>query len=107
MPVELLNIGYNNVVVVGRIVAVLSPRSSKDSKVGFSEPMKRLRDSAKEHLKLIDATAGRRTRSIIVTDSDHVILSAIESETIAQRLQTNKVGLAAKASDEGSRSRHG
>jgi len=52
--------------------------------------MKRLKNEAKEHRKLVDATNGRRTRSIIVTDSDHIILSAIQTETVAQRLQTEE-----------------
>jgi regulator of extracellular matrix RemA (YlzA/DUF370 family) len=73
----LLNLGYGNLVVTSRVVAVVSPQSA---------PMKRLREDAVSRGKLIDATQGRRTRSIIVTDSDHVILSAINPETIAGRL---------------------
>jgi len=73
----LLNIGYGNLVMANRVVAVVSAGSS---------PMRRLRDEAGTRGKLIDATQGRRTRSIIVTDSDHVILSAINPETIATRL---------------------
>jgi regulator of extracellular matrix RemA (YlzA/DUF370 family) len=73
----LLNLGYGNLVVTSRVVAVVSPQSA---------PMKRLREDALSRGKLIDATQGRRTRSIIVTDSDHVILSAINPETIAGRL---------------------
>ena len=76
--VSLLNLGYGNLVVATRVVAIVSPQSS---------PMKRLRDDAGNRGKLVDATQGRRTRSIIVTDSDHVILSAINPETIASRLQ--------------------
>jgi regulator of extracellular matrix RemA (YlzA/DUF370 family) len=71
-----VNIGFGNVVAVSRIVAVVSPGSS---------PMKRLREEAKKSGRLVDATEGRRTRSIIVTDSGHVILSALQTETIAQR----------------------
>jgi len=74
----LLNLGYGNLVVAGRVVAIVSPQSA---------PMKRLRDDASNRGKLVDATQGRRTRSIVVTDSDHVILSAINPETIAARLQ--------------------
>jgi regulator of extracellular matrix RemA (YlzA/DUF370 family) len=74
----LLNIGYGNLVVASRIVAVASPASA---------PMKRLREEASNRGKLVDATQGRRTRSILVTDSDHIILSAINPETIASRLQ--------------------
>lgn len=77
MPIELINVGFGNVVAARRIVAVVNPGSA---------PMKRLKDEAREAQKLVDATSGRRTRSIIITDSDHVILSAIQTETIAQRL---------------------
>jgi len=77
-PAPLLNIGYGNVVLASRVVAIVSPQSS---------PMRRLREEAASRGKLIDATQGRRTRSIIVTDSDHVILSAINPDTIAARLQ--------------------
>ena len=74
----LLNIGYGNLVVADRVVAIASPASA---------PMKRLREEAFSRGKLIDVTQGRRTRSIIVTDSDHIILSAINPETIASRMQ--------------------
>jgi regulator of extracellular matrix RemA (YlzA/DUF370 family) len=74
----LLNLGYGNLVVASRVVAIVSPQSA---------PMKRLREDAASRGKLVDATQGRRTRSIVVTDSDHVILSAINPETIAGRLQ--------------------
>lgn len=75
--VVLLNIGYGNLVVAARVVAIASPASA---------PMKRLRDEASSRGKLVDATQGRRTRSIVVTDSDHIILSAINPETVAARL---------------------
>ncbi len=78
---RLLNIGYGNVVAAARVVAVVSPDSA---------PMKRLKDDARERGKLVDATQGRRTRSILVTDTDHVILSALSAETIAERLETGK-----------------
>lgn len=81
--VRLLNVGYGNLIVATRVIAVVSPQSS---------PMRRLRREASERGKLIDATEGRRTRSILVTDSDHVVLSAINPETLAARL----------AADEGS-----
>lgn len=74
---QMLNIGYGNVVIASRVIAVVSPQSA---------PMRRLREEATERGKLVDATQGRRTRSILVTDSDHVILSAINPETIATRL---------------------
>ncbi|HSB72022.1 MAG TPA: extracellular matrix/biofilm biosynthesis regulator RemA family protein [Candidatus Methylomirabilis sp.] len=83
---EVLSIGFGNVVLRSRIVAILSARSSKESKAVFSEPMKRLRDDAREAGRLVDATCGRRTQTLIVTDSGHVVLSAIQSSTLAQRL---------------------
>jgi len=73
----LVNIGFGNIVSLSRIVAIVNPSSS---------PMKRLKDEAKARGKLIDATEGRKTRSIIITDSDHVILSALQVETILQRI---------------------
>jgi len=79
----LLNLGYGNLVVASRVIAIVSPQSA---------PMKRLREDATSRGKLIDATQGRRTRSIIVTDSDHVILSAINPETIAGRLHPELSG---------------
>ncbi len=77
---RLLNIGFGNSVVAERVIAIVNPNSA---------PMKRLREEAKESKRLIDATQGRRTRSIIITDSNHVILSAIQAETIAQRLTSD------------------
>lgn len=76
MEPRLLNIGFGNSVVSSRVVAIVTPASA---------PMKRLKEDAKEAKRLIDATQGRRTRSIIITDSNHVILSAVQAETIAQR----------------------
>jgi len=75
-PSTLVNIGFGNVVAASRVIAIVSPGSS---------PIKRLREEAKERGKLVDATQGRKTRAIIVTDSDHVILSAIQAETVTQR----------------------
>ncbi len=77
---KLLNIGFGNTVVAERVVAIVNPSSA---------PMKRLREEAKQNSKLIDATQGRRTRSIVITDSNHVILSAIQAETISQRLSSD------------------
>ena len=79
----LLNVGFNNVVAAERIVAVVSAEPS---------PIKRLREAASRHQKLVDATNGRRTRTVIVTDSDHVILSSLQPETVAQRLTALKEG---------------
>ncbi len=81
MDQNLLNIGFGNTVVAGRVVAIVSPNSA---------PIKRLKDEAKDEKRLIDATHGRRTRSIIVMDSNHIVLSAIQAETISQRYSTLK-----------------
>lgn len=78
MSTVLLNIGFGNVVASDRVVAIVTPGSA---------PVKRLKDQAKKAGKLVDATQGRRTRAVIVTDSDHVILSAVAAETITQRLE--------------------
>ncbi len=79
MEMRLLNIGFGNTVVANRIVAIVAPSSA---------PLKRLKEDAKQANKLVDATMGRRTRSIIITDSNHVILSGVQAETIAQRLHS-------------------
>ena len=76
MDQTLLNIGFGSTVVSDRVVAIVSPNSA---------PMKRLKDEARNDNRLIDATHGRRTRSIIVLDSNHIVLSAIQAETISQR----------------------
>ncbi len=74
---SLLNVGYGNLVASVRVVAVVNAQSA---------PMRRLREEAGARGKLVDATQGRRTRSIVVTDSDHVVLSAINPDTLAARL---------------------
>jgi regulator of extracellular matrix RemA (YlzA/DUF370 family) len=76
-----VNIGFGNIVSVSRVIAVVAPGSS---------PIKRMREEAGERGKLIDATQGRKTRAIIITDSDHVILSALQVETITQRFVSEK-----------------
>lgn len=76
MKPTLVNVGFNSVVMADRIVAVLASGSTA---------MRRIKDNAKAARRLIDATQGRRTRSIIVTDSNHVILSSVQPETIANR----------------------
>lgn len=76
MDNKLINIGFGNLVLTSRVIAILSPNSA---------PMKRLKEEAIKTDKLLDATQGRRTRAIIIMDSGHVALSAIHSETIAQR----------------------
>ena len=70
----IINIGFGNIIVGDRVIAIVNPESA---------PMKRLKEQAKTDGKLIDATYGRKTRAIVVTDSNHVILSAIQPETIA------------------------
>lgn len=74
---KLINIGYGNVVLANRIVAIVSPESA---------PIKRIIQDAREKGTLIDATYGRRTRAVIITDSDHIILSSAQPETVANRL---------------------
>jgi hypothetical protein len=81
MDQNLLNIGFGNTVVAERVVAIVSPNAA---------PMKRLKNEARDEKRLIDATHGRRTRSIIVMDSNHIVLSAIQAETISQRYSTLK-----------------
>ena len=81
MEQVLLNIGFGNTVVAEKVVAILTPNSS---------PMKRLKDEAKNQNRLIDVTHGRKTRAVIVTESNHVILSSIQAETISQRFSVLK-----------------
>ncbi|MFA5524838.1 MAG: DUF370 domain-containing protein [Tissierellales bacterium] len=77
MSIKLINIGFGNIVSANRIIAVVSPESA---------PIKRIIQEARERGMLIDATYGRRTRATIITDSDHIILSAVQPETVAHRL---------------------
>ncbi|HDD35491.1 MAG TPA: DUF370 domain-containing protein [Candidatus Desulfofervidus auxilii] len=79
MGMKLLSIGFGSTVPISRIIAILTPNSA---------PMKRLKEEAKKDGRLVDATYGRKTRSIIVTDSNHIILSSLHAETLAQRLTT-------------------
>ena len=76
-----LNIGFNNIVSKSRIISIVQPDSL---------PIRKLRKNADENGKLVDATQGKRTKAIIVTDSDHIILSAISVETLIQRMQQQK-----------------
>ena len=76
-PPALLNIGFGNYVLAGRVVAIVSPASS---------PMRRLREEAHDAGRLIDATQGRKTRAFLIMDSQHLVLSAIQPETLRQRL---------------------
>ncbi len=75
--IKLINIGFGNIVSANRLVAIISPESA---------PIKRSIQEARERGMLIDATYGRRTRAVLITDSDHIILSAIQPETVANRL---------------------
>lgn len=77
MDIKLINIGFGNIVAAGRIIAVVSPDSA---------PIKRIIQEARESERLIDASYGRRTRSVVIMDSDHVVLSAVQPETIAHRM---------------------
>ena len=78
MPYRLVHIGFGNMIVAERIVAIIHPSSA---------PIKRLKEEAKEAGRLIDATQGRKTRAILVTDSNHIVLSAIQPETIVHRFE--------------------
>ena len=80
---KFINVGFGNMVAVDRVVALASPDSA---------PVKRLVQDAKDDGRAIDVTCGRRTRSVIITDSEHVILSAIQTETIANRLDDSNAG---------------
>lgn len=80
---RLISVGYGNLVVATRVVAIVAPHAS---------PMRRLRREAAQRGKLIDVTEGRRTRSILITDSDHVVLSAINPETLAARVEQAQDG---------------
>lgn len=77
MSIKLINIGYGNIVSANRIISIVSPESA---------PIKRIIQDARDRGSLIDATYGRRTRAVIVMDSDHIILSAVQPETVANRL---------------------
>ena len=78
---KFINIGFGNIVSAGRIVAIAAPDSA---------PVKRLVQDAREDGRVIDVSCGRRTRAVIITDSDHVILSAIQTETITNRLYNDE-----------------
>jgi extracellular matrix regulatory protein A len=86
---ELLNVGFGNFVVIERLLGILNPESA---------PMKRLREEARIKDRLVDATQGRRTRSIILMDSGHMVLSGVQTDTLAQRL-TPRSEKSAKSDD--------
>ena len=77
---QLVNIGFGNSVSANRIIAIISPESA---------PIKRLVQEAKEQGRAIDATSGRRTRAVIIMDSDHVVLSSVQPETVAGRFEVD------------------
>lgn len=89
--IKLINIGFGNIVPASRLVAIISPESA---------PVKRMIQEARERGVLIDATFGRRTRAVLITDSDHVILSAIQPETVAHRFIGKDSELSEEDSDE-------
>ena len=82
MDVKLINIGFGNVVAANRIIAIISPESA---------PIKRIIQEARDRGLLIDATYGRRTRAVVVTDSGHILLRAVQPETVANRLMATDV----------------
>lgn len=81
---RLINIGFGNMIAADRIIAIVSPDSA---------PVKRMIQEARDRKRVIDATQGRRTRAVIQTDSDHVVLSAIQPETIAGRVGQRDVAI--------------
>lgn len=89
MDIKLVNIGFGNIVSANRIIAIVSPESA---------PIKRIISDARDRSTLIDATYGRRTRAVIITDSEHVVLSAVQPETVANRLSQR--GAAAEEEEE-------
>ncbi|MEA4882898.1 MAG: DUF370 domain-containing protein [Clostridia bacterium] len=78
MAIKLVNIGFGNIVAANRLVAIVSPESA---------PIKRIIQECRERGMLVDATYGRRTRAVMVADSGHVILSAVQPETVAHRVE--------------------
>ena len=80
MDIQLINIGFGNIVAANRVIAIVSPESA---------PIKRIIGDAREKGHLIDATYGRKTRAVIITDSNHVVLSSIQPETVAHRFVIN------------------
>ena len=88
---KLVNIGFGNMGSASRMVAIVSPESA---------PIKRIIQDAKERGTLIDATHGRRTRAVIITDSDHIILTYLQSETVANRITEDEEALDEEEEDE-------
>lgn len=92
MNYNLLNVGFGSSIVAEEVIAILAPNSA---------PMRRLKDDAKDEQRLIDATHGRRTRSIIITKTNHIVLSSIQSETLSQRFMMLKEKDTSKSKDQG------
>jgi len=90
-PLKLINIGFGNIVSANRLIAIVSPESA---------PIKRIIQEARDRGMLIDATYGRRTRAVIITDSDHIILSAVQPETVAHRLNVKDTVLETEENEE-------
>lgn len=89
---KLINIGFGNMISADRLVAIVSPESA---------PIKRIIQDAKERGTLIDATHGRRTRAVIITDSEHIVLTYLQSETVANRIEENEdIDVLAEEEDE-------
>ena len=84
MSIRLINIGFGNIVSAGRVIAIVSPESA---------PIKRIISDARDRGMLVDATYGRRTRAVGIMDSDHVVLSAIQPETVANRMDDKSADL--------------
>jgi len=91
MP-QLLNVGFANIVVASKVVAIIHADSASG---------KRLRTEAKNEGRLVDATQGKKTRSVIITDSNHLVLSCIRAESLAKRLESSDNSIAAGEEDEG------
>ena len=84
MSIRLINIGFGNIVSAGRVIAIVSPESA---------PIKRIISDARDRGMLVDATYGRRTRAVVIMDSDPVVLSAIQPETVANRMEDKSADL--------------
>ena len=83
MNTELVHVGFNNILAINRVIAIASPNSA---------PTKRTIHEGRNNGKIIDMTSGRRTKTVIFTDSGHIILAALAPETIANRVQTGRPG---------------
>ncbi|OGO17403.1 MAG: hypothetical protein A2Z15_05020 [Chloroflexi bacterium RBG_16_50_11] len=87
MSIELVHIGFGNILAMSRAIAIASPNSA---------PTKRIIHDSRSNGKVIDMTSGRRTKAVIFTDSGHIVLAALAPETIASRFQTSRTGIPSK-----------